>query len=127
MKRGKILLIIVPTALILVLISNLFMTSLSPYLTVSELIEKGEYDRNVQVIGKVDKGTITFDVKSGILSFVLTDGKAILNVRYKGIVSNLENSTEVVVVGKYGKDGFFYAEKILVKCPSKYLPKEEGD
>ena len=56
----------------------------------------------------------------------MTDGNAKLNVVHEGIVSNLRNSTEVVVIGKYGEDGIFYAEKVLVKCPSKYLPEEEG-
>ncbi len=126
MKRKKLLLIVILAALILVIISNLFTASLSPYLTVSELVERGEYGRNVQVIGEVDKETIAFDVKTGILTFVLTDGDARLKVKYEGIVSNLRNSTEVVVIGKYGQDGIFYAEKVLVKCPSKYMPKEEG-
>jgi cytochrome c-type biogenesis protein CcmE len=127
MKKGKIFVIASLSILLIILLSNIFTTSISPYLTVSELLEKKEYNKNVQVIGEVIKETIFFDVETGILKFVMTDGRSKLNVWYEGIVSNLENSTEVVVIGKYMEDGIFYAEKVLVKCPSKYAPEgEEG-
>jgi len=43
-----------------------------------------------------------------------------MKVIYEGTIpNNFESSTSVVVTGKY-QDGYFHAEDILTKCPSKY-------
>ena len=43
-----------------------------------------------------------------------------MKVVYGGTIpNNFESATSVVVTGKY-KDGYFHANDILTKCPSKY-------
>ena len=43
-----------------------------------------------------------------------------MKVVYDGTIpNNFESATSVVVTGKY-KDGYFHANDILTKCPSKY-------
>jgi len=46
-----------------------------------------------------------------------------MKVIYDGTIpNNFESSTSVVVTGKY-QDGYFHANDILTKCPSKYEEK----
>ncbi len=125
MTKARLLALAVLAAGFLILIAGFFTSSLSPYKTVSELVDKKLYDSSVQVIGNVTKQSLLFNVDSGILTFDLTDGKKVLTVRFEGMVNNIGNATEVVAVGKYGRDNIFYAAKILVKCPSKYVEKPE--
>jgi cytochrome c-type biogenesis protein CcmE len=83
-------------------------------------------NRNLQVFGQAVVDTIQLNTQTGILTFDLTDGNNTVTIRHRGMVNNLRNSTEVVAIGEY-RDGVFQAEKLLVKCPSKYEEiKEEG-
>jgi cytochrome c-type biogenesis protein CcmE len=41
----------------------------------------------------------------------------------------LNDEAQAVVTGKLGEDGIFYAEELLLKCPTKYeqaLPNQVG-
>ncbi len=127
MKKGKLLVIIVLPALFLVLMAGLFTENISPYISVTELKTDDVANRNVQVYGDVLVDSIHFDKDLGLLSFDITDGDSVVQVQHRGMVSNLQNATEVVAIGEY-IDGVFQAEKVLVKCPSKYqeLVSEEG-
>lgn len=106
---------------------GLFTENISPYISVSELITEDVTNRNVQVFGQVIIESIYFNQDSGIITFDLTDGNQSIQVNHKGMVNNLQNSTEVVAIGTYN-DSIFTADKVLVKCPSKYeaLVSEEG-
>lgn len=119
MNKIKILVIIVLPVIFLVLISGLFTSNISPYVSVTELKENNRVQQNIQVYGQVIVDTIRFDRDSGMLYFDLTDGNSSVTTRHRGMVNNLQNSTEVVAIGEYQGD-LFQAEKILVKCPSKY-------
>jgi cytochrome c-type biogenesis protein CcmE len=127
LKKGKLLVIIVLPALFLVLMAGLFTENISPYISVTELKTDDVANRNVQVYGDVLVDSIHFDKDLGLLSFDITDGDSVVQVQHRGMVSNLQNATEVVAIGEY-IDGVFQAEKVLVKCPSKYqeLVSEEG-
>jgi len=127
-KRSKLVVIIVVPTLLIALIMSLFNASLSPYVSVTEVVQKKMYGVNVQVFGDVLNKTISFDMDSGILTFDITDGNNTLTIQHQGVVNNLRNATQVVAIGTYGRDGIFHAQKILVKCPSKYqgVPREEG-
>lgn len=119
--------IIVLPALFIILIGGLFTENISPYISVTELKTDDVANRNVQVYGDVLVDSIHFDKDLGLLSFDITDGDSVVQVQHRGMVSNLQNATEVVAIGEY-MDGVFQAEKVLVKCPSKYqeLISEEG-
>jgi cytochrome c-type biogenesis protein CcmE len=105
---------------------GLFNENVSPYISVSELIEGNNVNRNVQVFGDVLVESIDFDTQSGILTFDITDGESTATIQHQGIISNLVNASEVVALGEYS-GGIFKAEKVLVKCPSKYEELEETD
>ena len=95
-----------------------FRQSLTPYVSLAQAKEKAT---SVQVKGVLVDGQIRSEGAGRGISFYLQDEEGtIARVLYPGVKpENMEHSTSVVVIGKYaGAD--FQAEKILVKCPSKY-------
>jgi cytochrome c-type biogenesis protein CcmE len=98
-----------------------FKKSLTPYVTISVAKERGTV---VQVKGeRFDDGT--FDVEKNLFKFKIKDENGdVAEVFYDGPKpGNFDQATYVVCVGQY-KNEKFYANNILVKCPSKY--QEEG-
>ena len=82
-------------------------------------------NKKVQVKGKwVKEKESAFDASKSQFSFYMVDDS---NKEYKVVFdgakpNNFEIATDIVVKGKI-KDGYFHANEILTKCPSKY----EGD
>lgn len=127
MKKGKLVVIIVLPIIFIVLMMGLFTENISPYISVSDLKTENTQNRNVQLYGQVVLESIFFDNDSGMTTFDITDGNQSISVMHKGMINNLEHSTEVVAIGEYNNE-FFQADKVLVKCPSKYeerIPEEE--
>jgi len=92
---------------------------LTPYVSFSRAMAGGEY---VQIIGARDKGSSP-EHGVGFFTFTLRDGDgAIMKVRHQGTKPlNFEHADQVVALGVYNnKTGEFDADKLLVKCPSKY-------
>ncbi|SYZ74156.1 conserved hypothetical protein [Candidatus Zixiibacteriota bacterium] len=100
------------------------------------IAEAKRTDKTVQVLGNIDFSDVHFDADNRRLVFSIYDSATAasspgerMKVIYYGVVpGNFEQATQVVVRGKQGPDGFL-AEKILVKCPSKYqgLEKDSKD
>jgi cytochrome c-type biogenesis protein CcmE len=93
------------------------------YLTLKELNAQRSslVNQPVRVNAPLDKSTIQFDDKTLLLKFSLKEENLVLPVVYKGAKPDtFEQGESVVVEGKLGQDGTFYAHTILVKCPSKY-------
>jgi len=111
------------------LISSLFGTTVY-YYTLDELQGKKqviEAQKKIRVGGQLDKESVDYDPTGPVLRFRLQneDGSIKLPVVFKDIMpDNLMKSTEIVVTGVL-KDGTFYAESMLVKCPSRYESEEE--
>ena len=100
-----------------------FSNSISYYMTVTELKEKGElaYGETVNINGSVILESINWEPENQLLEFTLTDGGEILNVVYEGsLPNNFRDATSVVVTGQYSDEQIFRTNKMLVKCPSKY-------
>jgi cytochrome c-type biogenesis protein CcmE len=99
-----------------------FQKTLTPYLSFDEATKsKGV----VQVMGALDKHSDRYDTSREELSFDLLDpqGKR-MPVMYRGIrPGNFKDAISIVAIGRY-KDGRIEAEKLLVKCPSKYQGAE---
>jgi cytochrome c-type biogenesis protein CcmE len=120
------------------------------YLTVDELAAgKAGQSANVRVSGVVLGDTIQYDPKTLDLTFTiahipgdndeiealgglasvlhaasLDPGAAQLPVKYNGVRPDLlKNEAQAIMTGSLGADGVFYAEELLLKCPSRY---EEG-
>lgn len=95
---------------------------LTPYVPFSEAMESDEY---VQVLGSLVKSAPPEHFEGGF-SFDLVDGEGtVMKVLYRGTKPlNFEHAQQVVALGTYMEDrGLFEAERILVKCPSKYTRK----
>jgi cytochrome c-type biogenesis protein CcmE len=44
-----------------------------------------------------------------------------IKVQYEGVMPDLlRNEAQAIMTGKLGEDGVFYAEELLLKCPTKY-------
>lgn len=120
------------------------------YLTVDELVSgKVSGGSSVRVSGVVLGDTIKYDPRTLNLSFTVAhipgDNDEIealgglsevlhqaslnpkanrLNVVYNGVQPDLlTNEAQAIMTGKLGEDGVFYADELLLKCPSRY---EEG-
>ncbi len=82
-------------------------------------------NKKVQVKGKwVKEKDSQFDAqKSQFTFYMVDDHQQEMKVVLDGAMpNNFEMATEVVAKGRF-KDGYFHANELLTKCPSKY----EGD
>jgi len=118
------------------------------YFTVEELGEKGSevFGRDLRVSGAVIGDTIDYNVQDLELIFTVAhipgDQKEIealgglstvlheavvdsslprLKIMYQGVMPDLlQNEAQAIMTGKLGEDDIFYADELLLKCPTKY-------
>ena len=134
-------------AAIVYLIYSSTAASAQYFLTVEEVGIKGDevYDRDLRISGAVIGDTIEYDPQTltlkftvahipgdnneieeqGGLAFVLHDAvvnpNAILEVEHNGPMPDLlQNEAQAIMTGRLGEDGVFYADELLLKCPTKY-------
>ena len=120
------------------------------YLTINELVAgKVSPGSSIRISGVVLGDTITYDPRTLNLTFSVAHipgdnneieslgglaavlHEASLNpdatrlvVAYNGVQPDLlTNEAQAIMTGKLGEDGVFYADELLLKCPSRY---EEG-
>ena len=96
------------------------------YLTPGELTAKikGDstfYNTGVKMGARVVPGTIDRDPGGRAVSFSVTDGAEVIPVTYRGVIPDtFTDSVDVVVEGRYHRDGTFVATTLLAKCASRY-------
>jgi cytochrome c-type biogenesis protein CcmE len=117
------------------------------FLTVDEVAMKGDdvYDRDLRVSGAVIGETIVYDPQTLTLKFTVAHipgdndeieqqgGLAVvlhnavenpsqtLEVEHNGPMPDLlQNEAQAIMTGRLGEDGVFYADELLLKCPTKY-------
>ena len=95
-----------------------FKSNLTPYVSFQQARSTGDA---VQVAGKLVQGSDSFDAASSRLIFSIQDDRGdTMRVAYKGLKpGNFNEATQVVAIGRF-HGGVLEAEKLLVKCPSKY-------
>ena len=95
-----------------------FSSTLNPYVTFAEAAKRSG---NVQVSGYLVDDQVNYDLGSRQLRFKLEDQEGTrVPVSYSGVKpDNMEHAESVVVIGNFDGD-IFNAERLLVKCPSKY-------
>lgn len=102
-----------------------FQDTLTPYVSYEEAKQK---QQTVQVAGALKDHASTYDSSTGLLYFTLVDEATgeTLPVRYEGLKpANFEEAISIVAIGRYDPDtGELAANKLLVKCPSKYQGAE---
>ncbi len=100
-----------------------FKSSLTPYVS----FEVARSARGaVQVAGSLVPHSTRYDPERGALLFTLAnEGGDTLAVTYKGVKpGNFEEATQIVAIGRFNGSAL-EAERLLVKCPSKYQGVEE--
>jgi len=128
------------------------------FVTVAELQAMGDeaMQRNITVSGAILGESIDYDALAPRVTFTIlnvpADPKEIerrgglaqvlhdavqdptgprLEVVYNGVKPDLlQNEAQAIVRGKMGTDGRFYADELLLKCPSRYeedVPNQTGD
>ena len=97
-----------------------FKSALTPYVPYDVALKSGQ--KVVQVAGGLEKGSSSY--ADGFLRFTLDDPESsdTLRVRYEGLKpANFEDAISIVAIGRYDEGASeFDADKLLVKCPSKY-------
>lgn len=127
------------------------------FLTIDELNAKGSgvIDKNLRVSGAVIGDSIQYDAQNLTLSFdvahvpadnlaietegglaevlhqaVMDPSRARMKVVYVGPKPDLlRNEAQAIMTGHLGSDGVFYAEELLLKCPTRYeeaVPEQAG-
>ena len=123
-------------ALIVAAIVFLIVTSMQAnaqyFLTVTQLRDRGQtvVDQSVRVSGAVIfDNTVLYEVRNNepYLEFSVVDtedqiGKQTpLRIVYKGPKPDLlQAHAQAIVEGHLGADGNFYADNLLLKCPTRY-------
>ena len=98
------------------------------FLTPTELLAKTREDPSFHDVGlkvgaHVVPGSIKRDPTNRSIAFRVSDGSHEFPVTYSGLVPDTftdANNIEVIVEGKYGRDGVFHATEVLAKCGSRY-------
>ena len=81
------------------------------------------HDVGIKVGAKVVPGSVKRDQAARTIDFRITDGASEFPVTYTGIVPDTftdASNIEVIVSGKFGRDGVFHATEVLAKCGSRY-------
>jgi len=135
-------------AAVVYLIASSTQANAEYFMTVDELIADGDaaYEKSLRLSGAVIGETVQYDPETLTLTFeiahVTGDNKEIerqgglalvlyqavtdptrqrVKVQYVGPKPDLLRSeAQAIMTGKLGTDGVFYAEELLLKCPTRY-------
>ena len=137
-------------ASVVYLIASSTQASAEYFLTVDELKAKGSsvIDRNLRASGAVVGDSIQYDASTLNLTFtvanvpgdnseveaegglakvlhdaVVDPNRQRIQVVYNGPKPDmLKDEAQAIMTGHLGADGVFYADELLLKCPTKYEP-----
>lgn len=135
-------------AAVVYLITSSTQASAEYFMTVDELNAEGAsaVNKSLRLSGAVLGDTIQYDASTLTLTFevahvpgdnaeiealgglavvlheAVTDPtRSRVKVVYEGVMPDLlRNEAQAIMTGKLGPDGVFYAEELLLKCPTKY-------
>jgi cytochrome c-type biogenesis protein CcmE len=135
-------------AAVIYLIASSTQASAQYFMTVDELKEKqtDAFGRELRVSGAILGESIDYDPQTLVLKFtvahvpgdnaqieregglskVLYDAvndptRARIDVVYNGVKPDLmRDEAQAIMTGRLGEDGIFYADELLLKCPTKY-------
>jgi cytochrome c-type biogenesis protein CcmE len=136
-------------AAVIYLIVSSTKASAQYFMTIKELQEKGAAvatTQDLRISGAIIGSTIQYDVQTLTLTFTVADipgdnkeieaqgglGQVLhnavidpsrprLQVVYNGVKPDLmRDEAQAIMTGRIGQDGKFYAQELLLKCPTKY-------
>jgi cytochrome c-type biogenesis protein CcmE len=93
------------------------------YLTIEEALATAQVkgDKFIQMEALVVSSSVKYDTTQPLLTFDLSDDKNVISVEYADVKpDNFDSGYPVIVEGRFGENNTFKADKVLVKCPSKY-------
>jgi cytochrome c-type biogenesis protein CcmE len=98
------------------------------YLPAEMATNPPEAGRAVRLGGMVERGSIKRAADGVTISFIVSDGKARVPVRFTGITPDLfVEGSGVVAEGRLRADKVFVADNLLAKHDEKYVPREMKD
>jgi cytochrome c-type biogenesis protein CcmE len=128
MKTGHIIgLGVIAIAIVILMTSIGDASSYESFNTAWEMKQDGD-EKSIHVVGKLKKDTVGevtgIEVREDKTSFTFllvdndgTEQKVFYN---EPVPADFQRSEQVVVIGSYRDKEIFVADKILMKCPSKY-------
>lgn len=145
-SKTKKIQFIIGGALLLIAVVYLIMISTVSgaryFITIDELLSNPEYiGQQVRITGAVVGESIVYDGNNLILDFTIahipadTEDLALalhlavknpdaarINIHIEGEVKPdlLQHEAQAILSGELGSDGVFYANELLLKCPSRY-------
>ena len=158
MQRAKFMIggLLLLAAVIYLIISST-QANAEYFLTVEELLARGQnvVGKNLRISGAVIGDTIQYDPQTLTLTFTIAhvpgDNKEIeaqgglAEVLHQAVIDPnhphmqvvyigprpdlLRNEAQVIMTGHLRENGIFYAEELLLKCPTRYeevLPQQAG-
>lgn len=159
MQRAKFMIggLLLLAAVIYLIISST-QANAEYFLTVEELLARGQnvVGKNLRISGAVIGDTIQYDPQTLTLTFTIAhvpgDNKEIeaqgglAEVLHQAVIDPnhphmqvvyigprpdlLRNEAQAIMTGHLRENGIFYAEELLLKCPTRYeevLPQQAGD
>ena len=156
--RAKFLIggLLIIAAVVYLIVSSM-QSSSQYFLTIKELQGRGSsiVGREVRISGAVLGDSIQYDASTLTLTFTVANtpgdqkevdaagGLAVvlhqavtdptaerMQIVYNGVMPDLlRNEAQAIMTGKLGDDGKFYAQELLLKCPTKYeeaVPNQTG-
>lgn len=95
-----------------------FSSSMTPYVDIATARQSAA---TVQVRGKILHETVVYDGARGALMFTIQDDKgARIDVVYRGGKPEAFDTAPETAAHGQVRDGKFYSDSMVVKCPSKY-------
>jgi cytochrome c-type biogenesis protein CcmE len=135
-------------AAIVYLIASSTSAAAQYYMTIDEVKAQGAAvaGRNLKVSGAVDGATIVYDMQSLTLQFSIAnvsgdmdeieEAGGLAEVLHQAVADPsaarmpviyigprpdlLRDEAQAIVTGQLGDDGIFYADELLLKCPTRY-------
>jgi cytochrome c-type biogenesis protein CcmE len=124
-------------ALMVGVVGYLFVTGMKDsamyYYTPDELLaavhqDPSRHELGFKVGGRVVPGSVRFDQRTLDLRFEVVDiasGRGRFAVHHQGpLPDTFQEGRDVVIEGKYGREGTFEASTVLTKCGSRYEAAE---
>ncbi|MEG6584466.1 cytochrome c maturation protein CcmE domain-containing protein [Dendrosporobacter sp. 1207_IL3150] len=94
-----------------------YQSSLTPYVTFAQAKSSKS---QVQVKGTLSKSNLIQSERNSLIFALRDEAGEEVTVVYKGTKpEGMDQAESVVAIGRYN-NGQFHADKLLVKCPSKY-------
>ena len=121
--------ILLALSLLFFMFIKTFNDNLLFYRSPSQITNSEFPDNDVfRVGGVVLDGSLTKSKDTMNVKFSITDYEQSLDITYTGILPDLFREGQGVVIrGKLGNDGIFYAEEVLAKHDETYMPPEVLD